>query len=44
MFSLFKLGVQPTEKKKSDGAIYGLSGGCGVHLNRETFNFSWVAV
>jgi hypothetical protein len=44
MFSPFKLGFQPIEKKKSDGAISGLSGGCGLHLNQETSNFSWVVL
>jgi hypothetical protein len=44
VFYPFKLGFQPTEKKKSDDAISGLYGGCGVRLNRETFNFSWVAL
>jgi hypothetical protein len=39
-----KLGFQPTEKKKSDGAISGLYSGCGVRLNQETSNFSWVAL
>jgi hypothetical protein len=42
--SPFNLGFQPTEKKKSDGAISELCGGCGVHLNPEPFNFSWVAL
>jgi hypothetical protein len=36
-------GFQPTEKK-SDGAISGIYGGCGVRLNREISNFSWVAL
>jgi hypothetical protein len=44
MFSLFKLGFQPTAKKKSDGSISVRYGGCGVRLNRETSNFSWVAL
>jgi hypothetical protein len=44
MFSPFKLGFQPTEKKESGGAISGLSGGCGVRLNRETSNFSWASL
>jgi hypothetical protein len=43
IFSPFKLGLQPIEKKKSDGAISGLYGDCGVRLNLETYNFSWVA-
>jgi hypothetical protein len=43
-FSPFKLSFQSTEKKKSDGAISGIDGGCGVDLNRETSNFSWVAL
>jgi hypothetical protein len=44
IFSPFKLGFQQTEKKKSDGATSGLYGGCGVRLNRETSNFSWVTL
>jgi hypothetical protein len=44
MFSPFKLGFQPTEKKKLDDAIFWLYGGCGVHLNREISNVSWVAL
>jgi hypothetical protein len=44
MSSPFTLNFQPTKKKKSDGAIYGLYGGYGVYLNRETSNFSWVAL
>jgi hypothetical protein len=31
-------------RKKSDGVISWLYGGCGGRLNRETSNFSWVAL
>jgi hypothetical protein len=31
-------------KEKSDGAMSELYGGCGMRLNREISNFSWVAV
>jgi hypothetical protein len=44
IFSAVKLGFQTTEKKKSDGAMSGLYGGCGVSLNRETSDFSWVVL
>jgi hypothetical protein len=44
ILSPFKLDFQPTEKKKSDGAISGLYDGCGARLNRETSNYSWVAL
>jgi hypothetical protein len=44
IFSPFKLDFQPTEKKKSDGAISVLYDGCGMRLNRETFYFSWVSL
>jgi hypothetical protein len=44
IFSPFKLGFQPTEKKKSDGAISGRYDACGVRLNQETSNFSRVAL
>jgi hypothetical protein len=44
MFFPFKLGLQPTEKKESGDAISELYSGCGVRLNRETSNFSWVAL
>jgi hypothetical protein len=37
-------GVSANRKEKLDGAISGLHGGCGVRLNRETSNFSWVAL
>jgi hypothetical protein len=33
-----------SQPKTSDGAIFGLYGGCGVRSNRETSNFSWVAL
>jgi hypothetical protein len=38
------VGFQSTEEKKSDGVISGLYGGCGMRLNRETYNFSRVAL
>jgi hypothetical protein len=44
IFSPFKPGFQPTEKKNSDGAISGLCGVCGVLLNRETSHFFWVTL
>jgi hypothetical protein len=44
IFASFTLGFHPTKKKKSDTAISGLYGGCGVFLNRETSDFSWVAL
>jgi hypothetical protein len=37
-------GFSANRKEKSDDAISGLCGGCGVGLNRETPNFSWVAL
>jgi hypothetical protein len=37
-------GFSANRKEMSEGAISGVDGDCGVRLNRETSNFSWVAL